>query len=76
MFNNEIMIMEEQKQLTGNELVAIPMNVINKIIAYMQKRPYDEVFIMLDEIKTTSRLVTIAEPLPPVQEPEAPEESK
>ena len=59
--------MEAENKLTGNELVAVPLVVVNDVLAFLQKKPYDEVAKLINDIHTKSRMVT--EMPSPAQEP-------
>ena len=59
--------MEAENKLTGNEFVAVPLVVVNDILAFLQKKPYDEVAKLINDIHTKSRMVT--EMPAPAQEP-------
>lgn len=50
--------MENTKQPTGNELIAVPLAVLNTVLEYLSKRPYDEVAMMINAVQTKSRMVT------------------
>ena len=52
--------METENKAAGTEFVAVPLSVVNDILAFMQKKPYDEVAKLINDIHTKSRMISEA----------------
>lgn len=43
----------------SNQAAAIDIDIFNKVVDYLSKRPYNEVSSMIDEIRENTQLVTL-----------------